>query len=323
MRFRLIDGCPCPASVAPYVSLVLKRAGQGAASIYRGEDARALLHANGKMTQTEIHKAYPTISNPAGFSEHELRSDGVDGSGVQRGGRLPEWMVGVDSGTNDDAAKQRVTEAAAHYGWRIVHPYSRGVEGHHWRFSVEPKPNRLADRARIMALRAGMPGAPKRPPRKPRPRLRPVRTVSGRGVQFVAGFEGFRSAPYKDAVGVWTIGYGETKGITANTRPWSEAKARRQLRRRLNRDYAPAVAALELPLTQAMFDALASFVYNLGPAAIAPSTGIGRMLRVRAWEKAADEILKWDKAGGRALPGLTRRRQAERTLFLSDLPKRK
>jgi GH24 family phage-related lysozyme (muramidase) len=160
-------------------------------------------------------------------------------------------------------------------------------------------------------------------------RLR-VRKVGKQGMDLITEFEGFarvRAAhgpdlafPYQDPVGVWTIGYGETKGIGPTSAPWTREQARRTLRTRLNRDYAPAVRALKVPLTQAQFDALCSFAYNLGPGALSNNTGIGRALRERQWQRAADEMLKWDKAGGRVLAGLTRRRHAERRLFLSDLP---
>ena len=155
------------------------------------------------------------------------------------------------------------------------------------------------------------------------------RRVSRKGIALVAEFEGFARTrpgnpnlafPYLDPVGIPTIGYGETKGITMSTAPWSKRKARRRLKRRLNQDFAPTVRALKLPLTQAMFDALVSFVYNVGPGALGTDTGIGRALRAKHWRTAADELLKWDKAGGKTLAGLTRRRQAERDLFLSDLP---
>ena len=90
MRLVLIDGCPVPESVAPYIKLVLDHAGQTATSIYRGPDAAALLHAHGKHTQAEIHAMYPAISNPAGRSQHELRSDG-SGNGGPVGRVLEEW----------------------------------------------------------------------------------------------------------------------------------------------------------------------------------------------------------------------------------------
>ena len=153
-----------------------------------------------------------------------------------------------------------------------------------------------------------------------------TRRVSKRGRDLVAEFEGFAKVkpgnpdlafPYQDPVGVWTIGYGHTKNVGPNTKPWSRAKAKRVLKRELNHGYAPAVRALKLPLNQAQLDALTSFVFNLGPGAIGRDTGIGRALRNREWQKAADEMLEWNKAGGTVLPGLTRRRQAERKLFLS------
>jgi hypothetical protein len=152
-RFALIDGCPVPASIAPYVFLVLRRAGQDAASIYRGQDAKALLHRHGKMTQAEIHAALPAISNPPGFSQHELRSDGVGNPRVPRGGKLQEWQIGVDSGSNSDRDRRRITAAARHYGWRVKHPYNRGVEQHHWSFATRPRPHGLKQRLEIVRLR--------------------------------------------------------------------------------------------------------------------------------------------------------------------------
>jgi hypothetical protein len=157
MKFLVIDGCPCPASIAPYVYLVLRQAGQTASSIYRGSDAATLLHRHGKHTQAEIHAMLPAISNPAGFSQHELRSDGAGNPGVARGGRLSEWTVGVDSGGDDAASKARIEAAARHFGWLARHPYSRGVEGHHWCFAARPRPRSLKQRARIIHLRATLP----------------------------------------------------------------------------------------------------------------------------------------------------------------------
>jgi GH24 family phage-related lysozyme (muramidase) len=140
--------------------------------------------------------------------------------------------------------------------------------------------------------------------------------VSNNGLRLVKAAEGFRARPYRDPVGVWTIGYGETKGIGPHTKPWSEKYASQRLAERINRDYGSHVNRLGLHLNQNQHDALASFVYNLGPGAINPDTGIGRALRTQRWQRAGDEMLKWDKADGRRLLGLTRRRKAERALFL-------
>jgi lysozyme len=143
--------------------------------------------------------------------------------------------------------------------------------------------------------------------------------VSNEGVTFVAGFEGFRTRVYHDAVGVETIGYGETakpiieryraKGITPAT-------AEQLLRDRLNHVYGKAVSdAVTVPLSQRQFDALVSFTYNLGAGAL-KSSSLLRYLNGGHYAKAANQFLAWNRAGGRVLPGLTRRREAERALFL-------
>lgn len=157
MKLRLIDGCPCPASIAPYVYLLLRDAGQTAASIYRGDDAREMLHAHGKHTQAEIHRMYPAISNPPGFSQHELRSDGFGNPGVPRGGVLREWQIGVDSGTDSEQDKRAIERAAAARGWKVSHPYRRGVERHHWCFARRPRPKGPRTLAKIVHLRATLP----------------------------------------------------------------------------------------------------------------------------------------------------------------------
>ena len=151
-KYLIVDGCPAPYDVAPYIYLVLRRAGQTASSIYRGDDAAALLHRHGKHTQREIHTAPATaaISNPPGHSSHELFTD--DGQH-----RLPRWKVGIDSGGNGRADKLRINNAAKHYGWKTEHPYKRGVEGHHWNFAEQPRAKGLRMRLLIIRTRARLP----------------------------------------------------------------------------------------------------------------------------------------------------------------------
>lgn len=141
--------------------------------------------------------------------------------------------------------------------------------------------------------------------------------LSRTGAALITEFEGFRANPYQDSVGVWTIGYGSTAGVGPNTPPVTQEAALQRMMGEVDVKYGAAVNALGVPLTQNQFDALTSFVYNVGPGGIATSTGIGRALRACDYARAAEELLKWDKAGGRALAGLTRRRQAERRLFLT------
>lgn len=147
--YLLIDGCPVPYTVAPYIWLVLRRAKQTAASIYRGSDrsAQPLLRRFGKHNQAQIHRLYPAISNPPNHSQHDLHTDD--------GRPLPSWHVGIDSGADDSGSKANIERAARHYGLRAYHPYTRGVEGHHWAFSSAPHADgKHLSRARVAAVRA-------------------------------------------------------------------------------------------------------------------------------------------------------------------------
>jgi lysozyme len=149
----------------------------------------------------------------------------------------------------------------------------------------------------------------------------PVSELSDRGIELLAGFEGYRAHPYRDAVGAWTIGYGETSGVGPNTGPWTREYARRRLRVRANRDYLQPLLRLDrayrIHLRQHEADALASLVYNLGVGILDADRTMGAALRSRNRKRIADAFLVYTNAGGQRLPGLVRRRQAERDLFLN------
>lgn len=139
--------------------------------------------------------------------------------------------------------------------------------------------------------------------------------ISARGLALIESFEGFSSTAYWDPYGhVWTVGYGETEGVGPST-TMSRAQASADLQRRVEREYEPAILALGVPLDQNQFDALCSFVWNVGPGSM--SWDVGRDLRARDYQAAADALLQYDRSGGVVLAGLTRRRQAERALFLT------
>jgi len=142
--------------------------------------------------------------------------------------------------------------------------------------------------------------------------------TSEAGVSLIKEFEGFPfgGRPYQDMVRVWTIGYGHTEGVGPHSPRLTIEQASDLLLDDLNRKYAPHVAQLGVELEQNQFDALVSFVYNCGPGAIG-DTRVGRSLRARQYDAAADALLAWNKAGRQVVPGLVRRRQAERALFLS------
>lgn len=135
---------------------------------------------------------------------------------------------------------------------------------------------------------------------------------------------GFASVAYRCPAGYLTIGWGHR--VQSNERfqqPISAVEADRLLQVDVLRVGGQVGVSVKVPLTQSMMDALACFVFNVGYAAFRGST-LYAFLNAGQYEAAANEFLKWNKAqnpktGKRGpLPGLTRRRQAERDLFLRE-----
>jgi lysozyme len=142
--------------------------------------------------------------------------------------------------------------------------------------------------------------------------------ISDNGLKLIENFEGFISCPYWDVYGrVYTRGFGETGGITANSHCVTRQEAQENLRGLVDNEYGAAVNRLGVPLNQNQFDALCSFVYNLGPGSM--EWNIGQSLRARAYNTAANQMLEYDRAGGVVLAGLQARRAAERKLFLTPV----
>ncbi|HCR2108535.1 TPA: lysozyme [Enterobacter asburiae] len=144
--------------------------------------------------------------------------------------------------------------------------------------------------------------------------------TSEKGIALIKQFEGCKLTAYQDSVGVWTIGYGWTqpvddKPIRAGMTIKQET-ADRLLKTGLVSYESDVSRLVKVGLTQGQFDALVSFTYNLGARSLSTSTLL-RKLNAGDYAGAADEFLRWNKAGGKVLNGLTRRREAERALFLS------
>ncbi len=138
--------------------------------------------------------------------------------------------------------------------------------------------------------------------------------TSQRGVSLIKSFEGLRLLAYRDSVGVWTIGYGATRGVKAGMSITKE-QAERMLLNDVTR-FEPEIDRLvKVPLNRNQWDALMSFTYNLGAANLESST-LRRLLNAGDYAGAAEQFPRWNKAGGQVLPGLVRRRAAERGLFL-------
>jgi GH24 family phage-related lysozyme (muramidase) len=143
--------------------------------------------------------------------------------------------------------------------------------------------------------------------------------IDQQGLTLIEGFEGYSYHAYWDIYGgVWTVGYGETSGVGPGT-TMTLAQAQADLRDRLASGYEPAVRGLGIPLNQHQFDALCSFVWNLGPGSMESSWTIGRLLRERNYLGAANSMLNYVTAGGVVLQGLVNRREAERRLFLTPV----
>lgn len=140
--------------------------------------------------------------------------------------------------------------------------------------------------------------------------------TSAQGVALIKEFEGFRGRAYLDPVGIPTIGYGFIEGVRLGdtiTREQAEARLKAELVK-----YEHAVlAATDGKVSQSQFDALVSFAWNVGIAGMSGSTVIKRH-KAGDYQAAARAFALWNKAGGKVLAGLTRRRAAEATLYLAD-----
>lgn len=155
--------------------------------------------------------------------------------------------------------------------------------------------------------------------------------LSKEGSDFIKGYEKFMSNPYRDEVGVWTIGYGNTyyedrSRVSGSDKPISDLRASELKQNIINMDFAPAVNLLfadEIAkgrITQNQFDALLSLAYNIGTRGLAGSS-VYKNIKRGNFEAAADSFLPWNKGrvNGRLteLRGLTRRRTDEREMFLA------
>ena len=147
--------------------------------------------------------------------------------------------------------------------------------------------------------------------------------LSDRGLSLIKEFEGLELEAYQDIAGIWTIGYGHTEKVTPG-QVISQVQANDLLRQ----DIAPREYAVRdlvtVPLNQNEFDALVSFVFNVGVSAFGGSTALKR-LNKEDRQGAAEALTWWNKATVdgvlRPVNGLTRRRAAEKALFLKAAPK--
>lgn len=142
-----------------------------------------------------------------------------------------------------------------------------------------------------------------------------MRKLNSAGRILIQSFEGLRLEAYQDSVGIWTIGYGAIGPEIKKGLKWTQQQAEDRFDKDVER-FCQGVEAMtkSVTLSDNQFAALVSFAFNLGLGRLQGSTLLKKVL-AKDWTAAKQEFLKWDKAGGQVVAGLTRRRRAESDLF--------
>ena len=126
-------------------------------------------------------------------------------------------------------------------------------------------------------------------------------------------FESCKLTAYQDSVGVWTIGWGHTAGVKKGDN-WTQDEANDILLNDLEKFEGYVNQYVKVPLTQNQFDALVSWTFNLGPGNLKSSTMLTK-LNEKSYDEVPSQMKRWNKAGGKVLRGLERRRNAEAAMF--------
>ena len=139
--------------------------------------------------------------------------------------------------------------------------------------------------------------------------------TGNKGIELIKHFEGCELEAYKCPAGVWTIGYGHIKGVKEGMKI-TEHQAEEMLKSELHEYEGYINDYVTVPLNQNQFDAMVSWVYNLCGGNLRASTLL-KVLNAGDYDGVPAQMLRWNKAGGKVLEGLTRRRQAEADLFVA------
>jgi lysozyme len=134
--------------------------------------------------------------------------------------------------------------------------------------------------------------------------------ISPAGKELIQHFEGCKLEAYRCSAGVLTIGYGHTGDVKEGDTITQEM-ADLMLLRDLRKFEIGIDGLVKAQITQNQFDSLVSLAFNVGLGNLSTSTLI-RMINAGSADAAADQFLRWNRAAGRVMPGLTRRREAER-----------
>ncbi|MEG4344417.1 glycoside hydrolase family protein [Microcoleus sp. A003_D6] len=139
--------------------------------------------------------------------------------------------------------------------------------------------------------------------------------INEEGFKLLTTFEGCELTAYDDGGGVWTIGYGHTGDDVFPGLTISQTQAEELLRLDLEKFESFVEDAVEVQLNDNQFSALVCFCFNVGPGGFGSSTLL-RLLNQGNYQGAANQFPVWNKVNGQPWLGLTRRRLAERSLFL-------
>lgn len=141
--------------------------------------------------------------------------------------------------------------------------------------------------------------------------------ISESGISLIKQYEGFSSKAYRCPAGVISIGFGHTAPELTMKDTITRAKAEEVLKSDLKWAQAVVNDNVKVDLTQPQFDALCSLVYNIGQNSFEKSTLL-KVLNKGDYESVPAQFSRWNKAGGKVIPGLVRRRQAESELWLQS-----
>ncbi len=140
--------------------------------------------------------------------------------------------------------------------------------------------------------------------------------TSGEGIALIKKFEGCELNAYQCSADVWTIGYGHTRGVNEGD-TCTKDDAEKILIDDLVEFEGYVNDLVDTELTQNQFDALVAWTFNLGPTNLKSSTLLTR-LNSGDLDDVPHQIKRWNKAGGKVLDGLVRRREAEALLWLEE-----
>jgi len=144
-----------------------------------------------------------------------------------------------------------------------------------------------------------------------------MRSINDAGLALIKSFESFRSEPYQDEGGIWTIGYGHTEGVTEDSDDITEAQAETLLCGDLQSAEDAVSRLITVDLDDNQYAALVSLTFNAGTAPLMRT--LGQKLNAGDYAGAAEQFAAWRLAGGIVSDGLVRRRAAERELFLTPV----